>query len=117
MLHNRPLPDRRPFPPLLQGHWRFPGHALEQGYVYILTHPGTPTVFWDHVYENEHMRHVVKRLVEVRKRNGIHARSQVRCCAGAGDAQGWAGVGSNACWPGFLWPGGTACAVEQPTAP
>jgi len=26
-----------------QGHWRFPGHALEQGYAYILTHPGTPT--------------------------------------------------------------------------
>jgi hypothetical protein len=26
-----------------QGHWRFPHHALEQGYVYILTHPGTPT--------------------------------------------------------------------------
>ncbi len=26
-----------------QGHWRFPGHALEQGYAYILTHTGTPT--------------------------------------------------------------------------
>ena len=26
-----------------QGHWRFPAHALEQGYVYLLTHPGTPT--------------------------------------------------------------------------
>lgn len=32
-----------------QGHWRFPHHAIEQGYAYILTHPGTPCVFWDHL--------------------------------------------------------------------
>ena len=32
-----------------QGHWRFPHHAVEQGYAYILTHPGTPCVFWDHL--------------------------------------------------------------------
>lgn len=29
-----------------QGHWRFPGGALEQGYAYILTHPGARRPHW-----------------------------------------------------------------------
>ena len=33
-----------------QGHWMFPGQWVLGGYAYILTHPGTPTVFWDHLY-------------------------------------------------------------------
>ncbi|GAB4821757.1 hypothetical protein N2152v2_008803 [Parachlorella kessleri] len=61
-----------------QGHWRFPGHALEQGYAYILTHPGTPTVFYDHIYGNSQLRHVVERLMDMRKNNGIHCRSTVK---------------------------------------
>jgi hypothetical protein len=35
-----------------QGHWRFPHHALEQGYVYILSHPGTPTGVSRHLTPN-----------------------------------------------------------------
>lgn len=61
-----------------QGHWRFPGHALEQGHAYILTHPGTPTVFWDHVFGNDQLRHVVQRLMDIRIKHGIHCRSQVK---------------------------------------
>mmetsp|Transcript_7826 Transcript_7826/g.23111 ORF Transcript_7826/g.23111 Transcript_7826/m.23111 type:complete len:555 (+) Transcript_7826:328-1992(+) len=33
-----------------QGHWPFPAAHLVQGYVYILTHPGTPCVFYDHLF-------------------------------------------------------------------
>ena len=29
-------------------HWPFPTHKLEEGYAYILTHPGAPTIFYDH---------------------------------------------------------------------
>ena len=29
-------------------HWPFPTERLAEGYAYILTHPGTPTVFYDH---------------------------------------------------------------------
>jgi hypothetical protein len=60
-----------------QGHWRFPGHAIEQGYAYILTHPGTPCVFWDHL-SDQRQKDTVARLVAIRKRNGIHCRSKVR---------------------------------------
>ncbi|KAI3435981.1 hypothetical protein D9Q98_002039 [Chlorella vulgaris] len=59
-----------------QGHWRFPGHAIEQGYAYILTHPGTPCVFWDHL-SDQRQKDTVARLVAIRKRNGIHCRSKV----------------------------------------
>ena len=63
-----------------QAHWPFPAHALEQGYAYILTHPGTPAIFWDHMFHNQQLRHVVQRLVALRKKQGIHCR---RCvCVG-----------------------------------
>ncbi|KAL4435447.1 hypothetical protein ABPG77_006209 [Micractinium sp. CCAP 211/92] len=63
-----------------QGHWRFPHHALEQGYAYILTHPGTPTVFYDHLYDSNapNLRHVITRLIALRSRLGIHCRSKVK---------------------------------------
>jgi hypothetical protein len=34
-----------------QAHWRFPRANKLDGYAYILTHPGVPTVFWEHLYE------------------------------------------------------------------
>ena len=60
-----------------QGHWRFPGHALEQGYAYILTHPGTPCVMYDHMFHDNHLSHVVKRLLNLRNRFGITCRSTI----------------------------------------
>ena len=33
-----------------QQHWPFPSQLLQQGYAYILTHPGTPCVFYDHLW-------------------------------------------------------------------
>ncbi|XP_071696099.1 alpha-amylase 3, chloroplastic [Rutidosis leptorrhynchoides] len=59
-----------------QGHWRFPGGKEMQGYAYILTHPGTPSVFYDHMfsrYKNE-----IAGLISLRNRNKIQCRSRVK---------------------------------------
>lgn len=60
-----------------QGHWPFPHDAWEQGYCYILTHPGTPTVFWDHI-KDRHLNGVTSRLIALRKDAGINCRSPVK---------------------------------------
>jgi alpha-amylase len=43
--------DTGPSPDGGQNHWPFPGAKVEQGYAYILTHPGTPTVYWPHYFD------------------------------------------------------------------
>ncbi|XP_068656894.1 uncharacterized protein [Aristolochia californica] len=60
-----------------QGHWPFPRDKLEQGYAYILTHPGTPVVFYDHFYDFG-LRDTITELIEARRRAGIHCRSSVK---------------------------------------
>jgi len=45
------------------------------GYAYILTHPGTPSVFYDHIFS--HNKTEIASLISLRKRNGIHCRSTV----------------------------------------
>ncbi|KAK4263408.1 hypothetical protein QN277_028819 [Acacia crassicarpa] len=59
-----------------QGHWRFPSGKEMQGYAYILTHPGTPSVFFDHIFS--HYRNEIGSLISIRKRNNIHCRSTVQ---------------------------------------
>ncbi|XP_058194808.1 alpha-amylase 3, chloroplastic isoform X1 [Rhododendron vialii] len=59
-----------------QGHWRFPGGKEMQGYAYILTHPGTPAVFYDHIFS--HLRSEISALISLRNRNKIHCRSTVQ---------------------------------------
>lgn len=59
-----------------QGHWRFPGGKEMQGYAYILTHPGTPAVFYDHIFS--HYRSEIVALISLRNRNKIHCRSTVK---------------------------------------
>ncbi len=58
-----------------QGHWRFPEKSLEEGYAYLMTHPGTPSVFMDHL-DDEKLRNTIVKLGAIRKRMGIHCRSQ-----------------------------------------
>ncbi|KAG2436035.1 hypothetical protein HYH02_011747 [Chlamydomonas schloesseri] len=59
-------------------HWPFPSRNLPEGYAYILTHPGTPCVFYDHFYQEENnLRKAILDLLKVRRRNGINARSKV----------------------------------------
>ncbi|KAK1305862.1 hypothetical protein QJS10_CPA10g00593 [Acorus calamus] len=59
-----------------QGHWRFPAGKEMQGYAYILTHPGTPAVFYDHVFS--HYQQEISSLISLRNRNKIHCRSTIR---------------------------------------
>ncbi|XP_021722967.1 alpha-amylase 3, chloroplastic-like [Chenopodium quinoa] len=59
-----------------QGHWRFPGGKEMQGYAYILTHPGTPAVFYDHIFSD--YKSEISALISVRNRNKISCRSLVK---------------------------------------
>jgi len=59
----------------VKGHWRFPSGKEMQGYAYTLTHPGTPSVFYDHLFS--HYKTEVSTLLSIRKRNKIHCRSTV----------------------------------------
>ncbi|KXZ47781.1 hypothetical protein GPECTOR_33g663 [Gonium pectorale] len=67
-------------------HWPFPSRNLPEGYAYILTHPGTPCVFYDHLYQEENnLRKNILELLSIRKRHGINARSKVVVKKSAGD--------------------------------
>nr|XP_011463100.1 PREDICTED: alpha-amylase 3, chloroplastic isoform X2 [Fragaria vesca subsp. vesca] len=59
-----------------QGHWRFPRDKEIQGYAYTLTHPGTPAVFYDHIFS--HYRSEIAGLISLRNRNKINCRSIVK---------------------------------------
>ncbi len=59
-----------------QNYWPFPGNKVMEGYCYILTHPGTPTVFWDHLFDWG-LYDQIKDLVWIRKRNGLTDESSV----------------------------------------
>ncbi len=59
-----------------QGHWPFPNNEVMQGYAYILTHPGIPCVFYEHVYDWK-LKNEIKKLIAVRKANKIKSTSKV----------------------------------------
>eukprot|EP00850_Spirogloea_muscicola_P007336 SM000037S13471 [mRNA] locus=s37:28687:31822:- [translate_table: standard] len=102
---------------LLHAHWPFPAEHISQGYTYILTHPGLPTVFYDHFFcWGDELRRVLTDLIHLRRKAGIHSRSSIRIaeasndryCAQVGDrlamrigADGWtppAGGGGSGLW-------------------
>ena len=60
-------------------HWPFPQAELAQGYTYILTHPGTPCLFYDHWCRKKSpgLAEVVHSLIAIRKRARITAKSSV----------------------------------------
>lgn len=61
-----------------EGVKQFPGDRIMQGYVYILTHPGIPCVFWRHFFDQgEAQRAQLVKLISVRKKAGITSRSGV----------------------------------------
>ena len=77
MLDNH---DTGPFPN--QGYWVFPGQHLEKGYAYILTHPGVPMVFWDHLFDSgTQVKNTIKSLISIRKRNGLNSNSALTIVA------------------------------------
>jgi len=64
--------------------WPFPSDKLLQGYAYILTHPGIPTIFYDHFVDGN-MKKEIQTLIAIRKRNNINASSNCRIIIADGD--------------------------------
>jgi alpha-amylase len=58
-------------------HWPFPWENVAEGYAYLLTHPGTPCIFFDHFYYDENLRRDILKLVEIRKKFGINYKAEV----------------------------------------
>jgi alpha-amylase len=74
-----------------QRHWEFPGDRVMEGYAYILTHPGIPTVYWPHYYDwkspnqGYDMKYELDKLLDARKAVGITATSPMRILAAEKD--------------------------------
>lgn len=70
--------DTGPSPDGGQNHWPFPGAKVEQGYAYILTHPGTPTVYWPHYFDwGADLRGKIGTLIKIRKQQGVTSTSTI----------------------------------------
>ena len=51
---------------------------VEQGYAYILTHPGVPTVYWKHYFDwGSDLRERIKALINARKVAGVTSGSKI----------------------------------------
>nr|CAD1827015.1 unnamed protein product [Ananas comosus var. bracteatus] len=57
--------------------WPFPSDKVMQGYAYILTHPGIPSIFYDHLLDWG-LKDEISTLAAIRCRNGIHPASALR---------------------------------------
>ncbi|PHT30492.1 Alpha-amylase isozyme 2A [Capsicum baccatum] len=64
--------------------WPFPSDKVMQGYAYILTHPGIPSVFYDHFFDWG-LKDGISALISIRKRNGISSTSNVQIMASDSD--------------------------------
>ncbi|KAK8451287.1 hypothetical protein SEVIR_6G187700v4 [Setaria viridis] len=65
--------------------WPFPSDKVMQGYAYILTHPGVPCIFYDHMFDLN-LKQEISTLAAIRARNGIHAGSKLRILLADADA-------------------------------
>ncbi|KAL6506648.1 putative alpha-amylase 2 [Orobanche hederae] len=62
-----------------QAHWPFPSNHIMEGYAYILTHPGIPSVFYDHFYDlGSSMHDQIVKLIDIRRVQGINSRSSIK---------------------------------------
>lgn len=60
------------------GNKRFPDDKVMQGYVYILTHPGLPCVFWRHFFDQgDDQKARLTKLIKLRRDAGITSGSTV----------------------------------------
>lgn len=59
-----------------QHHWSLPDSKRKKAYAYIMMSPGTPTVFWPHMYDWG-LRGYIKNLINIRKQADIRAWSSV----------------------------------------
>lgn len=60
-----------------QHHWPLAETRRNQAYAYILTSPGTPTVYWPDLYDWQRGE-LIRQLIRLRKSAGIHADSAIR---------------------------------------
>jgi alpha-amylase len=59
-----------------QNLWPVPCGSVMEGYAYILSHPGIPTVFYPHIY-NWNLKTQISALMAARKAAGVHSTSAV----------------------------------------
>ena len=59
-----------------QNEWPFPAADVMEGYAYILTHPGIPMIFWDHLY-TWGLHDQITALIAIRKNNNLTSTSSV----------------------------------------
>ncbi|KAI5314612.1 hypothetical protein L3X38_043788 [Prunus dulcis] len=64
--------------------WPFPSDKVMQGYAYILTHPGIPSIFYDHFFDWG-LKEEITKLIAIRSRNGIKPDSALRIIASDAD--------------------------------
>ncbi|XP_050211508.1 alpha-amylase isoform X2 [Mercurialis annua] len=64
--------------------WPFPSDKIMQGYAYILTHPGTPSIFYDHFFDWG-MKEEISKLASIRKSSGIHSTTKINILAAETD--------------------------------
>lgn len=62
----------------------FPSDKVMLGYAYILTHPGTPTIFYDHFFDWG-LKEQIAKLSGIRVKHGINEKSSVNILAADGD--------------------------------
>jgi hypothetical protein len=66
--------------PYGQDLWTFPGDQVLKGYAYLLTHPGTPMVWWPH-YFNWGIKTEIDAMIKIRKDNGLSSTSNLNIVA------------------------------------
>jgi hypothetical protein len=66
--------------PYGQDLWIFPGDQVLKGYAYLLTHPGTPMVWWPH-YFNWGIKSEIDAMIKIRKDNGLSSTSNLNIVA------------------------------------
>nr|ACU18643.1 unknown [Glycine max] len=64
--------------------WPFPSDKVMQGYAYILTHPGTPSIFYDHFFDWG-LKEQIAKLSSIRVKHGINEKSSVNILAAEAD--------------------------------
>ncbi|WP_211445246.1 glucan 1,4-alpha-maltotetraohydrolase domain-containing protein [Collimonas humicola] len=66
-----------------QHHWVLPDKLVKQAYTYILLSPGTPTVYWPHMY-NGTQHDYLRLLIQARRQAGIRSDSEIQFSNGYG---------------------------------
>ncbi|KAJ4701758.1 Alpha-amylase [Melia azedarach] len=64
--------------------WPFPSDKVMLGYAYILTHPGIPSIFYDHFFDWG-LKEEIGKLAAIRVKSGINTASRVNILASAAD--------------------------------